>query len=68
MNVSTYEMSVEVKWENYMVTHKNRDLQKTVSAQISISPHFTCHPLGIKSIVLNQQFDKRVLAASNLLS
>lgn len=29
MNASSHEMSVEVKWENYMVTHKNRDLQKT---------------------------------------
>ncbi|XP_068737715.1 TBC1 domain family member 2B-like [Montipora capricornis] len=28
-NLSTYEMSVEVKWENYMITHKNRDFQKT---------------------------------------
>ncbi|RMX50100.1 hypothetical protein pdam_00002943 [Pocillopora damicornis] len=26
--LSSQEMSVEVKWENYMVAHKNRDLQK----------------------------------------
>lgn len=32
--LSSQEMSVEVKWENYMVAHKNRDLQKAVSAQI----------------------------------
>lgn len=28
-NLSTHEMSVEVKWENYMIAHKNRDFQKT---------------------------------------
>ncbi|XP_078382204.1 TBC1 domain family member 2B-like [Oculina patagonica] len=28
-NISSHEMSVEVRWENYMVTHKNRELQKT---------------------------------------
>ena len=28
-------MSVEVKWENYMIAHKNRDFQKTVSERLS---------------------------------
>ena len=28
-------MSVEVKWENYMIAHKNRDFQKTVSVRLS---------------------------------
>ena len=26
-------MSVEVKWENFMIAHKNRELQKTVSVE-----------------------------------
>ncbi|XP_020623256.1 TBC1 domain family member 2B-like [Orbicella faveolata] len=28
-NISSHEMSVEVKWENFMIAHKNRELQKT---------------------------------------
>ena len=34
-NLSHQEMSVEVKWENYMIAHKNRDIQKTVSGRLS---------------------------------
>ena len=34
-NLSHQEMSVEVKWENYMIAHKNRDFQKTVSERLS---------------------------------
>ena len=29
-NLDSMEMSVGVKWENYLVTHKNREFQKTV--------------------------------------
>lgn len=32
-NMSSHEMSVEVKWENFMIAHKNRELQKTVSVE-----------------------------------
>ena len=30
-------MSVEVKWENFMIAHKNRELQKTVSVENLLS-------------------------------
>jgi len=30
-------MSVEVKWENFMIAHKNRELQKTVSVDNLLS-------------------------------
>ncbi|CAH3154885.1 unnamed protein product [Porites evermanni] len=35
-NLSHQEMSVEVKWENYMIAHKNRDFQKTPELKVLV--------------------------------